>query len=223
MSYRRVRRYNEFKKRMRGILPGNFVLSMGLAVPFAVTACVSLKSAVMLSLVMLVTALPVMAVAAAFGKFLPLWTRSAVYVFLSLMIIQTVMYFTSPIYPQLITSLGIFLPLMSVNSAVIRVAQDKNMTKSLKIAALSALRQSLGFAVVAIPVGALRELIGDGTLWDKVIKFPLRIPGMAYPFMGFLLLGFISAGLHAADRFITGSLVRKPQNQRASILSEPIE
>lgn len=63
-------------------------------------------------------------------------------------------------------SLGIFLPLIVTNCAIIGRAEAFASKNPLLPSALDGLMMGLGFLLVLIALGAMREILGQGTLFD---------------------------------------------------------
>jgi electron transport complex protein RnfE len=63
-------------------------------------------------------------------------------------------------------SLGIFIPLIVTNCAIIGRAEAFASKNPLAPAALDALMMGLGFLLVLLTLGAMREVLGQGTLFD---------------------------------------------------------
>ncbi|QBY05716.1 electron transport complex subunit E [Thalassotalea sp. HSM 43] len=63
-------------------------------------------------------------------------------------------------------SLGIFLPLIVTNCAIIGRAEAYASKNPLKQACFDGLMMGLGFAAVLMVLGAIREILGQGTLFD---------------------------------------------------------
>jgi len=63
-------------------------------------------------------------------------------------------------------SLGIFLPLIVTNCAIIGRAEAYASKNPVKQAAFDGLMMGLGFAMVLILLGIIREILGQGTLFD---------------------------------------------------------
>jgi len=67
---------------------------------------------------------------------------------------------------DLYESLGIFLPLIVTNCAIIGRAEAYASKNSVKHASFDGLMMGLGFLLVLVALGAIREVLGQGTLLD---------------------------------------------------------
>lgn len=67
---------------------------------------------------------------------------------------------------SLYLSLGIFIPLIVTNCAIIGRAEAFASRNNVKLAALDGLMMGLGFTFVLVALGAVREVLGQGTLFD---------------------------------------------------------
>lgn len=67
---------------------------------------------------------------------------------------------------QLYLALGIFIPLIVTNCAIIGRAEAFASKNPLLPSAIDAVMMGLGFAFVLLMLGAMRELLGQGTLFD---------------------------------------------------------
>ncbi len=63
--------------------------------------------------------------------------------------------------------LGIFVPLIVTNCAILGRAEAFSSKNTWGKSALDGLMMGIGFSIVLIILGALRELIGSGTLFDQ--------------------------------------------------------
>lgn len=70
-------------------------------------------------------------------------------------------------FHQLYRVLGIFIPLIVTNCAIIGRAEAFASRNPVPMAALDGLMMGLGFTTVLVVLGALREIIGQGTLLDQ--------------------------------------------------------
>lgn len=101
-----------------------------------------------------------------FRKFTPHDIRIPIYVMViatSVTVIQLLMNaFAYPIYQ----SLGIFIPLIVTNCIVIGRAEAYASKNSVRHSAFDGFAMGLGMTFSLVLLGALRELIGNGTLFD---------------------------------------------------------
>ncbi|EDY86143.1 NADH-quinone reductase, subunit d [gamma proteobacterium HTCC5015] len=65
---------------------------------------------------------------------------------------------------QLYTVLGIFLPLITTNCAIIGRAEAYAAKNPIGLATFDGLSMGLGFTAVLVVLGAMREIVGQGTL-----------------------------------------------------------
>ena len=63
-------------------------------------------------------------------------------------------------------SLGIFIPLIVTNCVIIARAEAFASKNPVHLSALDGFMMGLGFTLVLIVLGAMREIIGQGTLFD---------------------------------------------------------
>lgn len=122
-------------------------------------------------------------------------------------------------------SLGIFLPLIVTNCAIIGRAEAYASKNPIKHAAFDGLMMGVGFALVLLVLGMIREVLGQGTLFDGAelllgdwasslkitvmhvdTKFLLAIlpPG------AFITMGFLIAIKNAIDNNISA---KQPQKE----------
>ena len=110
--------------------------------------------------------------------------------------------------------LGIFIPLIVTNCAILGRAEAFASKQSVGMAALDGFMMGLGFLLVLVCLGAVRELLGQGTLLaDMQLLFgasaaswTLRPFGEGYSFLiailppgAFLVMGFLMAIKNAID------------------------
>ena len=92
--------------------------------------------------------------------------------------------------PVCADSIAMYLPVAAADSLVLaRLQPDAPFVSPSR-----ALPEALGlwwmYAVMALPIGALRELLASGTLFGLRVFFDVGAQRLTLPFAGFLLLGF---------------------------------
>jgi electron transport complex protein RnfE len=120
-------------------------------------------------------------------------------------------------------SLGIFLPLIVTNCAIIGRAEAYASKNPIKQASFDGLMMGLGFTLVLMVLGGIREILGQGTLFDgaqllfgdwatvlriDVIHFDSHFLLAILPPGAFFAMGFLIAAKNAIDNKITE---RKPK------------
>ncbi|HEB57424.1 MAG TPA: electron transport complex subunit E [Gammaproteobacteria bacterium] len=125
--------------------------------------------------------------------------------------------------------LGLFIPLIVTNCAILGRAEAFASKNAVVPSSVDGLMMGLGFTLALVVLGAVREIIGSGTLFanaalllgDKLSFLELHlIPDYSgfllviLPPGGFLVLGFLLAG----KRILDGHL-----QQRAKNKSHPVE
>lgn len=129
---------------------------------------------------------------------------------------------------ELYEILGIFIPLIVTNCAILGRAEAFASKNPLGLAALDGLMMGLGFLAVLLVLGALRELIGQGSLFadmqllfgSAAANWVVRPFGEHYSFLvailppgAFLITGLLIAGknsIDAAQKRRADSLREKP-------------
>ena len=157
----------------------------------------SLKLAVFLAVVTAVELIVCEFLASKFLKNVRRYWRVALYVIFGVAIIFPTMYMTNKVFPNVSANFGVYLPLMAVNSLIALHCERVAVKNDVKTSLIDAVSSSLSYGVVAIIVGLLRELLGNGTIWDHSLNIPFRLPAFLIPFSGMLLMGFLAAGLKA--------------------------
>jgi len=94
-------------------------------------------------------------------------------------------------------ALRMFLPLLALNAMAVARCERFAVTHTLGESLRDAAANALGFTLVAVLAGVLREALGRGSILGFALSPLLRIRGFWMPFGGFLLLGAMAALLKA--------------------------
>ncbi|GHE78752.1 electron transport complex subunit E [Thalassotalea profundi] len=126
-------------------------------------------------------------------------------------------------------SLGIFLPLIVTNCAIIGRAEAYASKNPVKQASFDGLMMGLGFLAVLLILGAIREVFGQGTLFDgadlllgewasvlrvEVFQLDSQFLLAILPPGAFIAMGFLIAGKNKIDHIISE---RQPAKEEKSI------
>ena len=110
--------------------------------------------------------------------------RILVFVLIIASLVTTVDLLTNAFFHDLHEVLGLFIPLIVTNCAILAQAETVASQQSIGKAALAGMAAGLGFAAVLIILGAFREVVGLGTLFsglemllgDGAIGLELNLP-----------------------------------------------
>lgn len=135
-------------------------------------------------------------------------TRIAVFLFFIAAVVTVVDLCMQAWFYDLHRTLGIFVPLIVTNCAIVSRAETFASHTDPVRAGLDGLMTGIGFATVLILIGAIRELIGRGTLFaDADMLFGVKGAGLTIELIdgGFLIAvlapgAFITLGLLIALR-----------------------
>ncbi len=163
-----------------------------------ITAATSLKNAALLSVVFCAEIIICCVAASAFLKKLPRWVRVPAYLILGFAVACPILYYIeSNVLIDLSLSMKIFLPLIAVNSITAVHCEQFAVKNSIKLAFFDAAAVGIGASAVFILTGALREMLGNGTIGGMKVNIPVTFKGMLMPFGCLILLGFTAALLKA--------------------------
>ena len=126
---------------------------------------------------------------------------------------------------ELYKILGLFIPLIVTNCAILGRAESFASKNSVVASTFDGLMTGLGFTMVLVLLGAIREVIGSGTLFANAAlllgdSFSFMETTLIQDYRGFLLFilpsgGFIALGfLIAAKRMLDDRLTAREKKQK---------
>lgn len=157
-------KYQELAK--QGLWSNNpgLVQLLGLCPLLAVTATIT--NALGLGLATLVVLVGSNVMVSLVREFVPKEIRIPVFVMIIAALVTCVQLLVNAYAYGLYLSLGIFLPLIVTNCVIIGRAEAFASRNTLAHSAFDGLMMGLGFTAVLIVLGATREILGQGTLFD---------------------------------------------------------
>ena len=122
---------------------------------------------------------------------LPYTIRIIIYALISSLVYIPVRWFAVEFYPDSIQRIGIYYPLIAVNSLIILQSEAifYRMKKGRMI--LSLIFYIIGFDLVMLITGVIREFFAYGTFFSRVADIDTTIKGLGCPFSGFIFLGLM--------------------------------
>ena len=131
---------------------------------------------------------------------------------------------------SLYQSLGIFIPLIVTNCAIIGRAEAFASKNTVALSAWDGLMMGLGFTCVLVVLGAVRELLGQGTLFDgahlllgqwatvlriEVFEFDSQFLLAILPPGAFIAMGFLIAAKNIIDEQLKAHQAPAAETQKA--------
>lgn len=206
--------------------PG-LVQLLGLCPLLAVTS--NLTNALGLGLATMLVLLSTNTVVSLVRNYVPNEIRIPVFVMVIASVVTVIELLMHAFMYNLYQALGIFIPLMVTNCIVIGRAEAFASKNPVVPAAFDGLMMGTGFALVLCTLGAVREVLGAGTLfagadlllgdWAKVLTIHLYQADHQFllailPPGAFLVMGFLIAGKNAIDARAVAKA--KPAEQKIS-------
>lgn len=195
MYLKKVRKSHKNTRVLRNIWHRNPILYYGLALPFVVVAATSLKAGFALSCVLAISTIPTILLLRTFATRIPSWVRVICTTTMAMLLITFAIFILSLFDLALLDSLGMYLPLLALNTILIAQTDAYNSKEAIGKSLIDICVNCLGFAVVACIMGAVRELFGNGTILGYPVAMPVTFPALLIPFAGFILLGFLAAAI----------------------------
>ncbi|SHM23444.1 Rnf-Nqr domain containing protein [Ruminococcus flavefaciens] len=179
------------KNLLGGILHDNIVLS-GLMVISPVIICGdTLRNA--LALIYAFSAITFLSVliSSFVPKKLPYTAKVIIYALISAAVYIPVKLAAKEFYPDSIERIGIYYPLLAVNSLIVFQTEAKFFKMKKLDMMISLIFCIIGFDAVMLITGFLRELFAYGTINSKIVDVNTLINGLSQPFGGFIFLGLM--------------------------------
>ncbi|WP_026973570.1 electron transport complex subunit E [Aliagarivorans marinus] len=167
-------------------------------------------------------------------NWVPKEIRIPVFIMLIATFVTCVQLLMNALAYELYQSLGLFIALIVTNCIIIGRAEAFAARNDVKSAAFDGLMMGLGFALVLLSVGAIRELLGAGTLFDgmelllgdwaaslKIVVFEFNEAFLValLPPGAFLVMGFLIALKNAIDHYAS-QRKQQPQPESTPALQE---
>ncbi len=174
-----------------GILGDNIILSSLMVISPIIICGDSVKNA--LSLIYAFNSMTFISliIGSFVPKKIPYTIRIIIYAIISSLVFIPVRWFAVEFYPDSIHRIGIYYPLLAVNSLIVLQSEAKfyRMKKGRMI--ISLVFYIIGFDLVMLFTGAVREFFAYGTILSKVADINTTVSGLGMPFGGFIFLGLM--------------------------------
>lgn len=167
---------------LTGIFKENaiFIMQLGMCPALAVSNSFesALGMAVMVVLVLMLTNVLI----SALRKVIPNEVRIPAYIVIIATSVTMLKMFVDAYAPALATSLGIFIPLITVNCIVLGRAEAFASKNKVSDSLIDGLGSALGFGLALIAIALFREVLGKGSLTiGKLLPFPFEFTFQLFP------------------------------------------
>ncbi|WP_404408105.1 electron transport complex subunit E [Pseudidiomarina marina] len=169
-------------------------------------------------------------------EFVPKEIRIPVFVMVIATFVTVIQLLMNAYVYGLYQALGIFIPLIVTNCAIIGRAEAYASKNPWHHAAFDGLMMGLGFTLILVLLGGIREVLGNGTLFDGAnlllgewaANLRVELFSVDYPLLlailppgAFIVMGFIIAGKNWIDNY-RAAHAEKPEKQvtRARVTSQ---
>ena len=177
----------------KGILSRNPVLVYAIGICPLIAVAKSAATAAVLAVLSAILLIFLEIFTALIFKKMPKWLRVGVYAVTGVLLIIPFYMLMSAYMPSIEVSLGIYIPLLAVNSITVQRCEAFAVKHSVKSAFLDALANSIGYAIPLILTGMIREALGSSKIFGHYIDALPHANGFLMPFCGFIILGFVAA------------------------------
>lgn len=199
-----------------GILGENIVLSSLMVISPVIICGDSMKNALALIYAFNSITLISMLIGSFVPKKLPYTVKVIIYALISSLVYIPVRIAAEEFYIDSLGRIGIYYPLLAVNSLIILQGEAKfyRMKKGRMIA--SVVFCLIGFDAVILLTAFIREFFAYGTVFGRVADISTLVSGLGQPFGGFIFLG-IMCGIY---RFIRAQISERNEIRSGADVSD---
>ena len=184
---------NAYEEFLKGIWRDNpvFVQVLGMCPMLAVTN--SAINAVVMGMATLFVLVGSSFLVASLKQWIPKQVRISLYIIIIATFVTVADYSLLALMPKVHKELGAFIPLIVANCMILGRQEAFASRNSVRFAVMDAIGMSAGFMLALLALGGIREILGNGTLFNIALFGDNFEPWviMILPPGGFLTLGLI--------------------------------
>ena len=188
----RIALTTEEKFRRDLIIVNNPVLVEGLALAPIIGAAVTMRNAVMLSLMIPFLLIPTRFFGNLLVGIIPQRLRAMFYSIMASLFYIPGYIVLQYLFDVRVANLGIYLPMLVVDSIIITRTEVPHR-ETVLFGLLGGVLSSIGFALAAVLVGGIREILGAGRLWGRTIFETVPLPIISTAAGGFMVVAILCA------------------------------
>ncbi|MGN1135517.1 MAG: Rnf-Nqr domain containing protein [Oscillospiraceae bacterium] len=173
----------------------NHILVLGTAIAPVIVIANTLKNAAYLALTFSVITFFTMLLSSFIPQRVVYTVRVIIYIAIGSLVYVPTAIIVSAFFPQAIENMGIYFPLLITNSFIIFHSDTMFLTEKKGRMILDLIFGIIGYDIVVLLFGLVREIFSTGEINGKVIALPMLFKAFYQPFGGFILLGIFAAVL----------------------------
>lgn len=194
-----------------GVLGDNIVLSSLMVISPVIICGDTLKNAAALIYAFSAITFLAITVSSFVPRKIPYTVKVIIYAVISSLIYIPVKMAAQEFFLGAIERIGIYFPLLAVNSLIIFRSEAELYSLPKGTMMLKLIFYILGFDIVMLVTGFIRELFAYGTINGKIVDVNTLITGLSKPFGGFIFLGLF-CGLY---RWIRSAAMNRKDDVRS--------
>lgn len=197
MAVRRTfyQRHQKALAKFDGILLANPVLERGLVLAPVIVASYNYQNSIVLGLSFACITFATVLLASFIPKRIPYTLRTILYTLIACGVFVPTAMWMSHMFPDSLSKVGVFLPLLVANSLIVVKSESRFYKHRRGYMAVDLLSNCIGFFLVILVVGVLRELLGSGSFFGIPIANWPTASAVLMPFSGFVIVGFLAAAV----------------------------
>ncbi len=195
------------KVRRDRIFLNNPVIMQGIGLAPLIVAATSGYNSLVLAVGIIMLLTPTRILSAILSRITPIRFRGPAYLLCAALVyIPTYYVVTTTFEPATIIQVGLYLPLLVFDPIILK-RYERVQNESLDKALSKGLITTIGYCLVLMLLGCLRELIGAGTLFNITIFSVAPLPIALLPAGGFIILAIVMAVWRSVVGVVKGSMI----------------
>lgn len=173
----------------------NLILVLGTAIAPVIVVANTFRKAAILALTFSIITFFTMLLSSFIPQHVIYTVRVIIYIAIGALVYVPTAIIISSLLPQSLQSMGIYFPLLITNSFIIFHSDTAFLTEKKSRMILELLFGIIGYDIVVMIFGLIREIFSTGEFNGNVIALPMLFKAFNQPFGGFILLGLFAAFL----------------------------
>ncbi len=171
----------------------NPILSGGMVIAPIVVYAVTLKNAITLAAAFSVITFFTLIISSFVPKKIVYTIRIILYTLIGSLVYVPAYIILNYYIPEVVSEMGIYFPLLITNSFIVSRSETIFFLESKSKMLLDIIFCILGYDIIVLIFGTIREIISTGELSGNILPVPLIFSGLGLPFGGFIILGILAA------------------------------